>query len=189
MTTPNGCQHCGIPQRAHYQQWTRAAGWHQWQPPTDEQIKTRMQQRRTARTKTTCEATMTDTTTRNTLQHALAPLVYSDMQASKMIDAYRDQILTEAAELIQRHQAAHAVAEFIKHGWIKHGLIEHETRIQSAAIETAAKILLNARTTTAHVAGQLCADPDCGPCSFDRAIPAAEMAAIKAARTTTTPEQ
>ena len=48
--TPNGCAHCGIAKRVHYQQWTEAAGWHQWTRPSDEQIKARMRKRRTNRT-------------------------------------------------------------------------------------------------------------------------------------------
>ena len=47
--TPNGCQHCGIPERAHWQQWNEAAGWHQWTAPTDTQILARMLTRRSAR--------------------------------------------------------------------------------------------------------------------------------------------
>lgn len=46
---PNGCRHCGIPGHRHYQQWTDAAGWHQWVPPTQSQILTRMKARRAAR--------------------------------------------------------------------------------------------------------------------------------------------
>lgn len=43
---PNGCRHCGIAERGHARQWTEAAGWHQWQPPTNAQIKARMKARR-----------------------------------------------------------------------------------------------------------------------------------------------
>jgi hypothetical protein len=46
VAEPSACGHCGIPRREHYRQWKPPVGWHQWQPPTDEQIKTRMQQRR-----------------------------------------------------------------------------------------------------------------------------------------------
>lgn len=45
-TTPNGCRHCGIDHREHAQRWTDAAGWHQWTPPTQQQIKARMRARR-----------------------------------------------------------------------------------------------------------------------------------------------
>ncbi|MCC9307719.1 hypothetical protein LN042_11525 [Kitasatospora sp. RB6PN24] len=49
VAEPSACRHCGIPHREHYQQWTQAAGWHQWQPPTDAQILARMQARRAGR--------------------------------------------------------------------------------------------------------------------------------------------
>lgn len=49
IAEPSACQHCGIPRRVHYQQWNPLVGWHQWQPPTDEQIKARMTARRAAR--------------------------------------------------------------------------------------------------------------------------------------------
>ncbi len=48
--TPNGCGHCGIPERGHARQWTDAAGWHQWAPPSTGQIKARMIARRATRT-------------------------------------------------------------------------------------------------------------------------------------------
>lgn len=48
-STPSGCFHCGIGHREHAQQWTPAGGWHQWVPPTDEQVKARMLARRSAR--------------------------------------------------------------------------------------------------------------------------------------------
>lgn len=44
--SPNACRHCGIREREHFQQWNAVAGWHVWTPPTDEQIKARMQARR-----------------------------------------------------------------------------------------------------------------------------------------------
>ncbi|MCU1617217.1 MAG: hypothetical protein JWO98_4757 [Frankiales bacterium] len=51
--TPQGCQHCGIPHREHFQQWSPPSkggpGWHKWEPPTQEQIKARMNARRNAR--------------------------------------------------------------------------------------------------------------------------------------------
>lgn len=43
---PNGCSRCGIPKDKHGRQWTLSAGWHPWNPPTDEQIKERMLRRR-----------------------------------------------------------------------------------------------------------------------------------------------
>jgi hypothetical protein len=51
MTTPTpmGCAECGIDQRGHGRQYTPAAGWHAWQQPTRDQIKTRMQARRAGR--------------------------------------------------------------------------------------------------------------------------------------------
>lgn len=49
MTTPNGCQHCGIEARSHGRQWTEAAGWHAWTAPTQQQIKNRMLAHRTTR--------------------------------------------------------------------------------------------------------------------------------------------
>ena len=50
---PSGCQHCGIPERRHYQQWKPPVGWHQHAAPTDSQILTRMKARRAARPTTT----------------------------------------------------------------------------------------------------------------------------------------
>ncbi|MFJ8677268.1 hypothetical protein [Streptomyces sp. NPDC093589] len=44
---PNGCRWCGIDKRPHSQQWTPDAGWHPWEQPTQDQIKTRMRDRRT----------------------------------------------------------------------------------------------------------------------------------------------
>ena len=49
LTAPDGCCWCGIAEREHMQRWHRDAGWHQWEPPTEEQIKTRMLARRNAR--------------------------------------------------------------------------------------------------------------------------------------------
>lgn len=48
--TPNGCRHDGIDQRTHGRQWTEEAGWHPWEPPTQQQIKDRMAARRDNRT-------------------------------------------------------------------------------------------------------------------------------------------
>jgi hypothetical protein len=47
--TPQGCQYCGIPRSEHMQRWTQAAGWHQWEQPTQQQTKARMNARRNAR--------------------------------------------------------------------------------------------------------------------------------------------
>lgn len=53
MTNPSGCRHCGIDERGHARRWTPPSkdgpGWHQWTPPTQEQIKARMLARRAAR--------------------------------------------------------------------------------------------------------------------------------------------
>lgn len=46
---PNGCRYCGIGDRGHMGRWTKSAGWHQWTPPTQQQIKQRMQARHAAR--------------------------------------------------------------------------------------------------------------------------------------------
>ena len=46
---PNGCHICGLDERPHMQRWSNPAGWHKWTPPTDAQIKQRMQDRRLAR--------------------------------------------------------------------------------------------------------------------------------------------
>ncbi|GGM93454.1 hypothetical protein GCM10011609_33720 [Lentzea pudingi] len=46
LTTPNGCRWCGVVQREHARRWTPPTGWHQWEPPTDEQRKHRMLARR-----------------------------------------------------------------------------------------------------------------------------------------------
>lgn len=47
--TPNGCRRCGAPQSSHGRRWIPSAGLHTWQPPTQQQILTRMKARRTAR--------------------------------------------------------------------------------------------------------------------------------------------
>ncbi|MEV0379766.1 hypothetical protein [Nonomuraea sp. NPDC050643] len=47
VAQPSGCRWCGLAQRGHCQRWTRAAGWHGWTPPTQDQIKQRMKARRT----------------------------------------------------------------------------------------------------------------------------------------------
>ncbi|WP_164543459.1 hypothetical protein [Streptomyces mobaraensis] len=51
-TSPTACCHCGINQREHARQWKPPVGWHQWTPPTEEQIKKRMLARRTERRNT-----------------------------------------------------------------------------------------------------------------------------------------
>ncbi|MFM9780430.1 hypothetical protein [Streptomyces scabiei] len=48
-SAPSGCRWCGLAEREHFQRWHRAAKWHFWTPPTQEQIKQRMWSRRTAR--------------------------------------------------------------------------------------------------------------------------------------------
>jgi hypothetical protein len=48
--SPSGCHHCGIRERLHFDRWSGKVGWHTYVPPTDEQIKTRMLRRRTAKT-------------------------------------------------------------------------------------------------------------------------------------------
>lgn len=47
---PNGCTHCGIPDSQHGWQYLPGVGVHGWMAPTQQQIKARMQARRTART-------------------------------------------------------------------------------------------------------------------------------------------
>jgi hypothetical protein len=47
--TPSGCRWCGVDQREHAQRWKLPAGWHQWPQPTQDQIKRRMQERRSTR--------------------------------------------------------------------------------------------------------------------------------------------
>jgi hypothetical protein len=49
LPTPNGCRHCGQPERDHYRRWTEAAGWHKWAAPADAQRIERMLARRAAR--------------------------------------------------------------------------------------------------------------------------------------------
>jgi hypothetical protein len=50
IPAPSSCRHCGIARREHAQRWTTRAGWHQWTPPTEQQIKDRMLAWRRART-------------------------------------------------------------------------------------------------------------------------------------------
>ncbi|PBC80137.1 hypothetical protein BX265_4973 [Streptomyces sp. TLI_235] len=69
MTTPapNGCQHCGIPEREHARQWTDETGWHAYELPTDAQILARMKARRAQRA-----TNQTETTTMSDLAQRLA---------------------------------------------------------------------------------------------------------------------
>lgn len=41
MPPPNGCTHCGLPERAHLRVWTDGTGWHTWVEPSDEQREAR----------------------------------------------------------------------------------------------------------------------------------------------------
>ncbi|MEV8248108.1 hypothetical protein AB0R01_30695 [Streptomyces rochei] len=49
IPTPMGCAACGIERRDHGRQHTKAAGWHTWQQPSQQQIKDRMLARRATR--------------------------------------------------------------------------------------------------------------------------------------------
>jgi len=49
IPAPTGCGFCGIDQRGHGRQYAEPDGWHQWQPPTQQQIKDRMLARRAER--------------------------------------------------------------------------------------------------------------------------------------------
>jgi len=46
---PSGCHWCDRGQRVHARQYVEAAGYHEWTPPTDRQIKDRMRVRRANR--------------------------------------------------------------------------------------------------------------------------------------------
>lgn len=46
---PSGCRHCGIARHDHARRWTKEAGWHAWEHPTQEQFKARMLERRAAK--------------------------------------------------------------------------------------------------------------------------------------------
>lgn len=59
LTPPNGCRHCGLPERGHFQRWTRDAGWHGWTAPTDAQRLERMRARRNQNLKKTAPAATT----------------------------------------------------------------------------------------------------------------------------------
>jgi hypothetical protein len=50
---PAACRHCPVPKDTHGRQYTDAAGWHPWTPPTDTQRLDRMRARRNARKETT----------------------------------------------------------------------------------------------------------------------------------------
>ena len=72
MPNPNACRWCGIDKREHMQQWKPPVGWHQWTPPTQDQIKARMLARHAERN----EAPMPTTpaaTAPHTLTVAYAP--------------------------------------------------------------------------------------------------------------------
>lgn len=47
--TPSGCRWCGIPEYGHMQRWLPRRGFHEWEQPTQAQIKARMIARRAAR--------------------------------------------------------------------------------------------------------------------------------------------
>ncbi|MFF8422869.1 hypothetical protein [Streptomyces sp. NPDC015680] len=49
IPSPSSCRHCGLDEREHMQRWKTGAGWHTWTPPTQDQIKQRMRDRRAAR--------------------------------------------------------------------------------------------------------------------------------------------
>lgn len=53
MSAPAACRHCHLTERTHGRQYTAAAGWHPWTPPTDQQRLNRMRARRNARKATT----------------------------------------------------------------------------------------------------------------------------------------
>ena len=46
LPTPNGRRWCGLADADHYRRWKPPVGWHGWTPPTDEQRKQRMLDRR-----------------------------------------------------------------------------------------------------------------------------------------------
>jgi len=48
---PYGCTVCGVPKSQHGRRWHPAVEVHQWQQPTQQQIKDRMLARRAERTK------------------------------------------------------------------------------------------------------------------------------------------
>lgn len=47
--SPTACGVCAINEREHAQRWRPPVGWHQWQHPTQQQIKARMLARRAHR--------------------------------------------------------------------------------------------------------------------------------------------
>lgn len=49
IVEPSACGHCGVPKREHFRRWTAEAKWHPHVEPTQQQIKERMQARRTVR--------------------------------------------------------------------------------------------------------------------------------------------
>jgi hypothetical protein len=42
---PSGCRWCGVGERDHMQRWKPRVGWHKWERPTQDQIKSRMRAR------------------------------------------------------------------------------------------------------------------------------------------------
>lgn len=75
---------------------------------------------------------------------ALVALGYEDTEQrpTPLADALRDQVLTEAAALIQQDQQDREAAELARFSEL-----DHETVLQTAAVNRAAQVLLNARTT------------------------------------------
>jgi hypothetical protein len=39
---PSSCRYCGIPEREHMRRWKAGIGWHQWNQPTTQLLKTRL---------------------------------------------------------------------------------------------------------------------------------------------------
>lgn len=48
LTDPNGCRHCGAPERGHYRRYADGVGWHKWTAPDDAVRLERMRARREA---------------------------------------------------------------------------------------------------------------------------------------------
>jgi hypothetical protein len=49
LIVPSACRWCGVERHDHWGRWADPVGWHQYVTPTQEQIKARMLERRTAR--------------------------------------------------------------------------------------------------------------------------------------------
>lgn len=72
-----GCRWCSIDQHGHGRQYVEPIGWHQWQQPTQQQIKDRMLARRAAKEEIVNESDSDDDDVCRAAQYASVPDSYN----------------------------------------------------------------------------------------------------------------